>query len=149
MVVEMGARIAGRIQHIPRAMLIESVRGQIYEVEIRTKGVSNPEQAISTLNVELPKKFKGLKVHWIGIDDSVIKVQLTGSPFAWAALVLFIPAILTVVGIVVTIIAVFLVWTSIPPYVTASLVVGLVLTVFGSQMGGLVTKGMLKVKVKA
>ena len=149
MAVEVGKRIVGKTNYIPRAMLIESVPGQIYELEIRTKGISNPEQAISALNTELPKKYKGLKVHWIGVNGSVIKIQLTGSPFAWAALMLFIPTILTLVGIAVTLIAVFLVWTTVPPHITASLVVGLVLTIFGSQMGGLITKGMLKVKVKA
>ena len=144
--VEIGKRILGKTEYIPRAMLIESVPGQIYEVEIRTKGVSNPEQAISTLNVELPKKFNGLKVHWIGADGSVIKMQITGSPFAWAAFMLFLPSILTVIGIAVTLIAVYLVWTLVPPWVTALLIIGTILTLFGSQMGDLIMRGLPKVK---
>lgn len=146
MVVEIGKRIVGKVEYIPRAMLIESVPGQLYEVEIRTKGVSDPEQAISALSHELPREFKGLKVHWIGVDGSVIKMQITGSPFAWAAFMLFLPALLTVIGIGVTLIAVYLVWTMVPPWVTAILIIGTILTLFGSQMGDLIMRGLPKVK---
>jgi len=142
MVVEVGTRMVGITKYIPKEMLTDSVPGQIYELEISTKGIDNPEQVISVLQAELPRKFKGLKVRWIRIDNSTIRMQIEGSPFAWSALLMFLPSILATIGVIVTLIAVYLVWTMIPGWLTAMLILGAVLMFFGSRIGELIIGGL-------
>lgn len=140
MTVEVGTKAIGKTKYIPRAMLTESVPGQIYELEVRTEVVDNPERVIDALQAELPKEFKDLKVKWIRIDGSVVKMQIVGSPFAWSLLLAFIPSILTVVGVIVTLISVFLIWTTVPGWVTGLAVLGLVLTAFGGKIGEIILR---------
>lgn len=140
MAIEVGIKAVGRTKYIPRAMLTESVPGQIYELEVRTEVIDNPELVIDALQSELPKEFKDLKVKWIRIDGSVVKMQIVGSPFAWSLLLAFIPSILTVVGVIVTLISVFLIWTTVPGWVTGLAVLGLVLTAFGGKIGEIILR---------
>ncbi len=137
--MEYGTKLLGKTMYIPRKMLTESVPGQIYHIDIKTKGVPNPEEAIRVLRTELPKKFPGLKVHWIEVHDPYIKLQITGSPFAWALLLMFLPQILALSGIVVLLIAVYLFMVTVPTWMYALLGLGAVLIFFGPSIAKAVT----------
>jgi len=138
--MEVGTKVVGVTKYIPRAVLTESVPGAVYELEIRTKGISNPSEVVDVLSKEMPKKFKGLKVLWIRIDDPVIHMQITGSPFAWQLVLLWLPEILQLIGVVVTLIAVFLVISQIPAWAWATLLSGVFLIYAGPKIGSYVRK---------
>lgn len=122
--MEVGKRTKGSTKYIPEAMLTESTIGAIYELQIKTEGVDNPQEAINIISSELPKKFKGLEVLWARVDSPYIKVQIKGSPFVWSAVLLFLPQILATVGIIVALIAVYLIWSAIPSWAMALLIIG-------------------------
>ena len=132
--IEVGKRVIGMKKYIPRAMLTESIPGSIYEIEIVTKGIPNPDEAIDVLRMELPKRFN-LKVLWVGVENNVVRMQIIGSPFPWPALLAFLPEILLAIGIVVVLISVYLVFSHIPSWVYALLIIGSILT-FGAYIGG-------------
>jgi len=138
--IEVGKRVVGRTIYIPHAILTESVPGAIYELEIRTKGIPDEEATVDVLRREMPKRFKGLEVLWVRIDDSVIHMQVTGSPFAWGLVLLWLPEILQLIGVAVTLIAVFLIIPQIPTWAWATLLSGLFLTYMGPKIGSYVVK---------
>jgi len=123
----LGERVGGRTLIIPPSILTESVPGQIYQVEVATEGVPDPSRAVGALKTELPQKFPGLKVRWVEVRDDAIRLQLEGSPFLWAAVLAFLPQILLAAGVVVTLIAVYLVLSGVPSWLFGLAAVGLVL----------------------
>ncbi len=125
----LGKKPEGELKYIPREILTESVPGAIYEIHIRTQsllGRGGPDkETIATILIkELPTRFNGLKIHWIQINDEMIKVAITGSPFAWSALFLALPQILSVIGVTILMIGVYLLWAHVPGYVIGLIIVG-------------------------
>jgi len=97
----LGTRLNSQFEEIPKDMLTDSVPGQIYEIRMATSKISNPEAVARIIMEKLPAKFHELKVRYLEIGDSSIVTQIEGSPFAWAALLPFLPEILQLVGITV------------------------------------------------
>ena len=137
--IEVGRRVLGTLQYIPKAMLTESVPGAIYHLDIKTQGIPNPEQCASLLAAELPKRIKGLKIIWIGFDGDIIKLQIEGSPFPWALLLFLLPTILAIIGIVVILVAVYSIITAIPTWALALLLIGVGVIIFARPIGRAVT----------
>ncbi|MEM2946286.1 MAG: hypothetical protein QXI87_08075 [Thermoproteota archaeon] len=136
--MEYGKRVGTANLYVPRALLTEATHGAAYEIQIKTKGVPDPKQAIETLTKELPKKFD-LTVHYVRIENNDIYIQISPNhPFVWAALLAILPEILSLIGIVVLLIAVYLVWVHIPSWVVALLVIGGALTYFGPKIGAII-----------
>lgn len=125
-ILTLGKKPEGKLEYIPREILTESVPGQLYELHIRTETITDKEAVAQVLIKELPK-IHGLTIQWIEISDEKIKVAITGSPFAWSALLLVIPQILSVIGVTVIMIGVFLLWAHVPGYVIGLIVVGALL----------------------
>ena len=140
--MEFGTKIKGGIQYIPRDMLSESVPGSIYQLKIQTRGVSDPARAINLLKTELPKKFPGLKVLWANVEGEMIYLQISGSPFLWQALLLFLPTLLGLIGIVIVLVAVYLVFAAVPGWVIGILLAGIGLIIFGPSIGEWVLAGV-------
>jgi hypothetical protein len=138
---EIGKPIAGNTILIPPSMLnLEPVHEAIYQLQIRTGGISNPEVAISKLTNELPKRFPDLKIIWVKVQDPNINMQISpNSPFVWAALLLFLPQILSAIGIIVSLIAVYLIVGSIPSWVWALLAIGAGILIFAPVISKAVT----------
>jgi hypothetical protein len=137
--MEYGTRVVGRTLAIPQDMLTESIPGQVYELEISTNGIPNPNQVVATLNTKIPQKFPDAKIVWAQIQGNTIRIQIQGSPFAWSLLLLFIPQILSAIGIIVAFIAVYLVIGAIPSWAWALLAVGLGLVIFAPIISKAVT----------
>lgn len=51
------------------------------------------------------------------VSDNKITIQISGSPFVWVALIAFLPQILSIVGVVIALISVYLLVSSIPNWV--------------------------------
>lgn len=127
-----GETVGSRGDHIPTSFLTESVIGQSYEIKIETRGVPDPSETAKVLAYELKKRFNA-KLHYFGVDDNTITMQIEGSPFVWNTLLIFLPEILQVLGIIVGIIAVYFIASDISPWLYGVAAVGLFLVFFGPQ----------------
>ena len=126
------------LEEIPRDMQTDSVPGKCYHLHIETKGIYKEKEVALVLTNELYKRFKA-DVVWMRIDHGVIDIQLYGSPFAWAALIAFLPAILGLLGVTFIISSVWSVISAIPGYAWALLGVGIVTLYFAPKIGGMFT----------
>jgi len=138
--LEVGKLAGTRIVEMSRGVLTDSVPGKVYHLTIETKGIANEKEVAKTLVTELYNKFKA-QVIWIRIVDGVIDLQLIGSPFAWVALIAFLPTILAMLGIVVVLISLYSVLAAIPGWAWGLLAVGVGLMLFGPKIGEAVTTG--------
>jgi hypothetical protein len=138
--LEVGKLAGTRIVEMSKGVLTDSVPGKVYHLTIETKGIANEEEVVKTLVTELYNKFKA-QVIWIRIDSGVIDLQLIGSPFAWLALLAFLPTILAMLGIVVVLISLYSVLAAIPGWAWGLLAVGVGLILFGPKLAETVTAG--------
>lgn len=143
MVYRIGRMAGEHTIYLPEDMRTTSVPGQIYELQMKTNGVSNPQEALLLLADELAEGFSATMLYF-EVDGDVITVQMVGSPFAWGALLLFLPQILVGLGILVTMIAVYLVGSTIPSWVYGVVLVGSLLVALGPKMAGAVTSEELR-----
>lgn len=111
-----GTKILKPAIQIPDEMLTESVIGSQYQLVIETDGVSNPEQALAIIRNRLNVLYN-IKMYYGEVVDNKITVQISGSPFAWSAVLMFLPQILAVIGVVVGVITAYLLVSSIPTWV--------------------------------
>lgn len=121
-------------------MLSESTIGQIYEAHVRTQsllglGGASKENIANIIVKELPKRVPGLKLKWICVDDTMIKLQFEGSPFAWALFLTILPSLLSIVGVAVVLIGIYLVWTKIPGWTLGLIVAGILLFYMAPKLG--------------
>jgi len=116
-----GTRIPGSLVPLDQAALSigETEKGKY----IDTDGIPDPREAVETLIEGL--RDRGVETVWAGADAETIKIQIAGSPIAWAVLIPFIPTILSVIGIVITFIAVYMIVGGIPSWAWGLLAVGL------------------------
>ena len=120
---------------MPKIVLGESVPEKVYELHIETAGIPNPREAVMLLAEKLYDKFKA-KVVWAEVVNyAKIKIQVIGSPFAWALLIPFIPSILNLLAISVILISVYSVIAAIPGWAWALLAVGVVVLLVGPTVG--------------
>jgi len=138
--IEIGRLAGTKLIEIPKEVLTESVPGKVYHLHIETKGIPNEEEVARALIGKLYEKFKA-KVIWIRIEDGVIDLQLIGSPFAWAALLAFLPFILAALGVIMVLLSVYGVVTAIPAWVWALAIAGLGIIYFGPRLANLLFGG--------
>lgn len=130
----------GELIYMPYKTLSESVIGQTYEAHVKTQGLlglggASKENIANIIMQELPKRVPGLKLNWIEVDDTMIKLQFIGSPFAWVIFLTALPAILELIGVTVTVMAIFLIWSKIPRWMLGLLLFGVALVYFGPGLG--------------
>lgn len=146
MVVTLGRRVSGKyklmysgtLEAAPLSLLGESVPKRLYQIDIQTRGIPNPNLVADTLRRELWNKF-GANVVWVEVGNDMIRIQLIGSPFIWAALLLFLPQILSALGVIVALIALYLLVTGIPIWVWGLGAIAIVLLLFGPSIAKMVT----------
>ena len=124
-VYSVGRKIPGSLQPISQVTLSteETEKGKFYELHINTDGIPDPRSAVNTLIDGL--RNHGVETVWASADARRIWIQIAGSPMAWAALISLIPAILSVVGVAVTLVAIYMIFTGIPGWAWGLLAVGL------------------------
>lgn len=138
MVYRVGKMSGTHTIFLPESMRTTSVPGQLYELQMKTGGVPDPRSALLLLADELAVRFNATLLYF-ETDKDVMTIQLEGSPFAWSALLLFLPQILVGLGILITMITVYLVGSTIPSWVYGVVFVGGALMAFGPKMAGAVT----------
>ena len=138
--LEVGKLIGTRLVEMSKEVLTDSVPGKVYHLTIETKGIANEEEVAKTLVTELYNKFKA-QVIWIRIENGVIDLQTIGSPFAWLALLAWLPTILAMLGIVMILVSIYSVIAAIPSWAWALLAVGVAVILFGPKIGEAVTAG--------
>ena len=134
MVVSFGKRVSGRLIEMPTVVLGDSVPGKVYEIHIKTNGVPDAEKAVMTLAEKLYDEHKAHTI-WAEVDGDTIKLQVIGSPFVWAVLIPFIPAIMGLIGVSVVLISVYSVLAAIPSWAWGLLVAGVILLFAGPTIG--------------
>lgn len=112
---------------IPRVMLTESVPGKVYDLQIQIQGkATNEVELAKTLMAGLYSKFKA-KVVYMAISDNTVEIQFEGSPFAWSAVIAYLPSIFTIFGIILIGISVYTVFASIPSWAWGLLAIGTIM----------------------
>jgi hypothetical protein len=140
-VIELGTMRGNILLEMPAVTLTESVPGKIYHLKILTNGVSNPQELFDVMSDGLAEVFRA-KLYYLRVsDDGTIDMQIEGSPFAWAALLPWIPSILTLLGIAFIGIAVYSVLASIPSWAWALLAGGIFMIVIGPTVGKSLAEG--------
>lgn len=116
---------------IPKALWNnELVSGAYYEVFMETTGVPDPQRAIDAIRTELPTKFP-VEIVYIAVVDKDIRIQFKAhSPVTLAAIIAWLPLLLAAIGIVMVLIAVFLMLAHVPTWVWGLLAVGALLVFF-------------------
>lgn len=130
---------------IPRKMIplpvkylksASSVPGNLYEIDVKLKSRADAESAKKLASV-LPKEFRkrfNAEVKYVEVTDNTARIQLEGSPFSWAAVIAFLPEIFMFAGLIIAVIAVFLLITK-APWEAAAVIIGILLMVIGYRMG--------------
>ena len=126
-VYSVGRKIPGSLVPLSQVTLStgETEKGRFYELHINTDGIPDPRRAVDTLIAGL--RNRGVETVWASADARQIKIQIAGSPIAWAAVIPFIPTILSAVGVIVTVIAAYLIVTGIPTWAWGILAIGVLL----------------------
>ncbi len=132
--LELGTIVGKYVQEVPAEVLTTSVPGKCYHLRIETSGISDEMLVSDALITGLSKNFKA-KVKYMRIENGVIDVQLEGSPFIWAEVLLWLPAMFTVFGIILVGISVYTVFASIPSWAWGTLIVGVVLLLLAPSAG--------------
>lgn len=130
MIVEYGTRVLGKTILIPKDLLdkYEPVHDSIYQIEILTQGIKDPEKVAEHLSRELYDRFR-LRVIWIRVSDPHIYMQvMPNHPIAWTVVLFFIPIILKAIAIVVVAITVFLLVSKLPSWQIILAIVAGILT---------------------
>ena len=144
--LEVGKLAGTRLVEMPKEVFTDSVPGKVYHLTVETKGIVNEEEVAKTLIAELYNKFKA-RVIWIRIENGVIDLQLVGSPFAWFALLAWLPTILAMLGIVMILVSIYSVIAAIPGWAWALMAVGVGVILLGPRIGEAVTAGYKKYEV--
>ncbi len=124
-VYSVGQKMTGFL--LPLAQLTlstgETEKGKFYEILIDTDGIPDPSRAVETLIAGL--RNQGVETVWASADAKRIKVQIAGSPIAWALLIPLMPTILSIIGVIAAVVAVYMIFTGIPSWTLGLLAVGL------------------------
>ena len=120
-----GQKIPGSLQPLSQLTLSTggTEKGKFYEIHIDTDGMPDPSSAVNTLIEGL--RSQGVETVWASADAKSIRIQIAGSPMAWATLILLAPTILSVIGVIATVVAVYMIFTGIPSWTLGLLAVGL------------------------
>jgi hypothetical protein len=122
-------------------------RGAIYELRMDVEGLTpqNVGKALDMLIKGMKEEFGITTLHAKASETQII-MQIRGSPFAWAALIAWLPIILSLVGIVLIGISIWQIMAAMPAWVWILLIVGGGLILLGPGIGELVLAEAEKVK---
>jgi len=124
-VYSVGRRMPGSLQPLSQLVLSTGVteKGKIYEIHIDTDGIPDPGKAVNALMVGL--RNQGVQPIWASADAKTIRLQIAGSPMSWPVILGLLPSVLSLMGIAVILISVYLVFAAIPSWIWGLLAVGI------------------------
>ena len=124
-VYSVGQKIPGSLQPLSQLALSTggTEKGKFYELHIDTDGIPDPGRAVNALIAGL--RNQGVEAVWASADAKSIRLQIAGSPMSWPVILSLLPSILSLMGIAVILISVYLVFAAIPSWVWGLLAVGI------------------------
>jgi len=124
-VYSVGQKMLGSRQPLSQLTLSTggTEKGKFYEIHLETDGITDTRGAVNTLIAGL--KNQGVETVWASADATKMQIQIAGSPIAWATLITLLPTILSVIGVIATVVAVYMIFTGIPGWAWGLLAVGL------------------------
>ena len=127
----------------------ESVEGVPYLVKIvveKLPDVKRGVEVLSELKRRVEARFPGLRVLDITAKGRVINMVVIEemSPISWAEFVVFIPEILTMLGLVVTLVAVVVAVSYLPGWLVALILLGIFMVMAGGWLERVRTKVVRK-----
>ena len=124
-VYSVGLKRPGSLQPLSQLTLSTGAteKGKIYELHIDTDGIPDPSKAVDALVVGL--RNQGVETVWASADAKTIRLQIAGSPMSWPIILGLLPEILSLMGIAVILISVYLVLAVIPGWIWGLLAVGI------------------------
>ena len=116
-------------------------KGTLYDIVIRTSKMTpeQAKQALENLILGMREQF-GIETYYATASEDTILLEIKGSPFAWTTLLMWLPAILGLIGIAVLLISVWQIFASIPSWVWPVLIIGVGLVLLGPKIGELIIK---------
>lgn len=124
-VYSVGQKIPGSLQPLSQLALSTggTEKGKFYELHIDTDGIPDPGRAVNALIAGL--RNQGVEAVWASADAKSIRLQIAGSPMSWPVILSLLPSILSLMGIAVILISVYLVFAAIPSWIWGLLAVGI------------------------
>jgi hypothetical protein len=144
-IVSLGSPVKGPVKRLKMDVdrLTVAPKGSLWDIEIKTKGMT-PEQASAALEKlinGMSGEF-GIKTIYAHATGDTIFLEIMGSPFVWASLLVWLPMILTLVGIAVMFTSVWQVISGVPSWVWGLLVIGAAMVFLAPAIGRAVTAVM-------
>jgi hypothetical protein len=118
------------------SQLVVARKGDIFllKLDVDRLDENKAKRALETLSKEMARNF-GIRTIFARATENEIHLMIMGSPFAWAALLLWLPTILGLLGIVLFAISVWEAIVSVPSWVWALLIISGGLILFGPIIG--------------
>jgi len=146
--VQYGLRVAGKTQVETGVLQI----GKTYEINAETTIMRDGEEIAQFIINEFQQTYPELEINWIKINTQTINLQfkvlsrealgLAPRPASLTAatIIVWLPTILTAIGVVAIVVSLYLVMQAVPWYVWGTLAVGIILVIWGPSLIRLPTK---------
>ncbi|MBA7489946.1 hypothetical protein ES702_00480 [subsurface metagenome] len=146
--VQYGLRVTGKTQVEMGVLQV----GKTYEVNAETTIMRDGEDIVQFILNQFQQTYPELEINWIQIDTQTIKLQfkilsretlgLAPRPASLTAatIIVWLPTILTAIGVVAIVVSLYLVMQAVPWYVWGTLAVGIILVIWGPSLIRLPTK---------
>jgi hypothetical protein len=120
-------------------------KGSLYEIQLITSPLTPTQatQAIEKLTTEMKTQFGITTLYSIAAENEILML-IKGSPFAWAALLPWLPTILALLGITLVGVSAWQILIGIPTWLWALLIIGGALIVIGPSIGEFILKEVEK-----
>lgn len=139
--VEYGVMSASPLKQVPINQ--KAAPNQTYRLKIETQGIPEPDKAIQTLVSEIPKNYP-VTVTGARVTGPVLELEIKVNPtpqivgsseqvteFSFAGFLPLIPMLLGGIGIIVTLISLFLVMLLVPGWVFGLMILGAGISLLG------------------
>lgn len=144
MMASYGTRRLGALRPLTEDIGLEA--GKTYQINLQVEGLTDSEGAIDYILSRMAEGYPSLAVTWIQASEraQTIDIQfvsldqtarLSGQTMAIGSILLFLPQILTLLGIVVVALSAWTMVAAIPWWAWALLGTGVFLWIFGPTIG--------------
>ena len=146
--VQYGLRVTGKTQVETGVLQV----GKTYEINAETTIMRDGEDIVQFILNQFQQTYPELEINWIQIDTQTIKLQfkvvsrealgLAPRPASLTAatIIVWLPTILTAIGVVAIVVSLYLVMQAVPWYVWGTLGLGIILVIWGPSLIRVPTK---------
>jgi len=147
--MQLGTRAFGAVKALPKETMFQP--NKTYEINLDVEGITDLEAVADYLLCELSKEYPEVEVTWINVGEKTINFQFRlASPetlgykptLAVASIIIWLPTILSLIGVVITLISVVELYRAVPWYVWLGLPLGILLILWGPAIAKTLTAGV-------